>query len=84
MRRVTASRICPHCGHHVELHTGISGASEPHDGDVSLCISCGAVSIFADGCRALRLRSEDESRELYTDPLIAAAQWLIRSRRVTN
>jgi hypothetical protein len=60
---------CVHCGRKNELHHGL-GASKPVDGDLSVCIDCGALAFFDLQAKGLRAPNEDEMRELLKDPIV--------------
>lgn len=45
MHEVPAS-TCPACGAATELATGILHHRAPNEGDVSVCIQCGALLVF--------------------------------------
>jgi hypothetical protein len=61
---------CVHCGRVNELHTGAGHDDPPGDGDLSVCIECGAMAFFDFQAKCLRAPSEDEMRELLADPIV--------------
>lgn len=62
--------VCPWCGHRHELVSAIAAKgtiTEPtaEDGDVTLCIGCGELSIFDQSATGgIRFATETENREL--------------------
>jgi len=38
---------CPACGYGCDSVSGLTSSDRPADGDVSVCLNCGAVSVFA-------------------------------------
>lgn len=59
---------CVECGHPFDLATDIATDATPAPGDVSLCIECGNVAMFADDL-TLRPISEDEIERMPLDHL---------------
>jgi len=54
---------CPYCGHFVDRASGVGHSSVPVPGDVTVCIRCGRVAVFAfDG--SLRVPEPDEQQEI--------------------
>ncbi len=60
---------CPTCGHHVNGALGMTGTEPPAPGDISVCIKCASIAIYADTL-ALRLPSESDWED--TPPQILA------------
>lgn len=65
----TPKSFCPACGYMVDTATMITSAGRPKPGDVSLCMRCGAVNLFAADL-TIREPTEDEMHDLR-----AAANW---------
>jgi hypothetical protein len=62
---------CPHCGaEHDACDSLTSDKHAPVDGDLSLCVDCGAFSVFrVDGLLCyLAKPTDDELRELSNNP----------------
>lgn len=60
--------ICPDCGYEFELATEIGGDSRPASGDVSICVSCGAVLVFTvsdTGTLGMRKPDRAELADIY-------------------
>lgn len=78
---------CPHCGHMVNgsLATPEAGDMAPRPDDVSVCINCAGVNIYADAEGKLRKPTHQEM-----DSLVASDEWPIvqrcqaRIRRLTG
>ncbi len=74
--RVVAT-VCPSCGHHLRGHDSVTDpAAVPAEGDVAMCASCLAPSLYALtplGALVLRTPTVDEELELQTAPQLAAA-----------
>ena len=73
---------CPSCGYVMELTTGVCGARVPADGDVSVCLNCGHLSLF-DARKALRDPTPEELADLRQSdawPTIRRAQMIIAAR----
>lgn len=52
---------CPECGYEFELTTGVEHDETPHGGDVSVCVNCGAVSVFTiSAAMVLGVRKPDK------------------------
>jgi DNA-directed RNA polymerase subunit RPC12/RpoP len=75
---VTPEMVCPYCSHRVDRASG--GGEAPKPGDISVCIDCGKVLVFA---RDLRLRKPTpaEHDQFNFDPRVIALQATIRSLR---
>jgi len=59
---------CLNCGHSLNAASSTSGKpiERPKDGDITVCIKCGAVMAY-DGVRGLRGLSDAEIHELMAD-----------------
>ena len=55
---------CPDCGTPLSAATGVDDGTTPKDGDVSLCIRCGAWLVFTNNADELRPITEDEIEKL--------------------
>lgn len=81
MARIRNPTKCTHCGH---LHDAADNLDDPElrpsDGDVSICLECGAISLFVvadDGTLSLRKPTDEEHAELSNHPEVAIAQMAI-------
>lgn len=68
--------VCPQCR---AIHDGMANMMDtrhPEDGDVSMCIVCGGISIY-DHTNPTRLRfpTDDELVEINRDPNMRAIRW---------
>lgn len=74
LREHTLPTKCPNCGKDNPIASnayGDEGQALPGEGDVSFCIGCGAVSIFAeDAPGGARKPTESEQASLDDDPRI--------------
>lgn len=61
--KVNENATCPHCGHRLDLATGIDHTLMPRPGDVSICIECASILIFDDAMMP-REPTVDEWKEL--------------------
>ena len=71
---------CPGCGYKVDAATGVSGKGEPAEGDVSICLNCGAINIFKDFFGHLRRANALETAEIKTNPVVQRAVKIIQER----
>lgn len=64
-----SSYSCPHCGavHTEQTCANFRERAEPDDGDISICFSCGDVSIFDVANHVLRRCTVQEQMELDRD-----------------
>ena len=69
----TAPMACPACWYPVDAATGITSDEAPEDGSVSICLACGAISVYCNGASALRPPTVEERGELMGDPDIQKA-----------
>lgn len=59
---------CPYCEKLHECHSGADGNPyTPRDGDASLCIDCGCISVFDAAECCLRLPTEAEQHKFDND-----------------
>lgn len=66
---------CPICLAHHEASAALNGTAGPKDGDVSLCIVCGGISVYDSTAPGrLRFPTDPELEEFMADPLIRQAQ----------
>lgn len=56
-------QTCPACGYPMDCATGIGHQRSPSPGDVTVCISCGDISLFNDDL-SLRTPSPGEMMAL--------------------
>lgn len=77
---------CPHCNYEHDTVTHVDGPPrEPKPGDISLCISCGEISMFnvalglspIDAVTMFRLRYSDKWPEIKKSMWIAKQMSLI-------
>lgn len=76
---------CPACGYLTTEVTGVGRGvgRTPKDGDVSVCLACGALGIFAAGGTALRDATPEEKAEIIVDVEVAhvvAAVLMLKGR----
>jgi hypothetical protein len=57
---------CLHCGHKLDAATGVGHHDAPEPGNLSLCINCGAVTIYAEDL-TLRGMTREEMDALTND-----------------
>ena len=67
---------CRSCGKELSGAFAINGINAPKDGDVSICVYCGCVSIFTDGS-CFREPTDEEINELMDQPEFGAALRLV-------
>jgi hypothetical protein len=68
--------VCPACGYRCDSGSQIGGVApgRPSDGDASICLRCGTVSVFAaDQSDGLRAPTDGELVELMADERVIAA-----------
>jgi hypothetical protein len=71
--------LCPACGYAMDDATGLTTDRRPSAGDIGICLSCGAMLMYAgDGRPDRALSGEEEQR--YASPLTVEAQRIIRQR----
>jgi hypothetical protein len=71
---------CATCGHKLDSATSI-GANVPSEGSVSICVGCGALSIFTADL-TLRPPTPKEMREISLYPAVVEAQIMIRGTQM--
>ncbi|NUX58714.1 hypothetical protein [Paraburkholderia youngii] len=64
---------CRKCGKLLDGNTSMEKGTRPRHGDVSLCIYCGALSIFDMNKQRLRPPTQWEQAELSKNPDVARA-----------
>lgn len=69
---------CFKCGWEMNAASSVGQDAVPSSGDVSLCIECGAINIFADDM-TLRAPTDTEALEVEENP-----QQMILVRQVRN
>ena len=70
---------CPSCGYEVDAASGVfEPTAEPRPGDVSICLECGAASVFADDL-TVRAPTAAESASFGLD--VAQTQLAVRAAR---
>lgn len=76
-------QLCPKCGYLMEATTPLDGGALPKDGDVSICLNCGAILIFTAELK-MRAATDQEVAEIMRDKqtasMIQRAQSYIRRR----
>lgn len=60
---------CSACGAHLSAATGADNDDRPNEGDVSVCITCGNITIFDENLK-LRPATPEEYNEIASAPLI--------------
>ena len=74
---------CPACGYRADRASRVGGTRyvPPNDGDVSICINCGAVSLFEDAAPGgLITPGPSTLDQLMTNPAIVLSVGYIRNR----
>lgn len=66
---------CWKCGYRMDRTTEVLGDAKPREGDVSMCLDCGALGIFTKNLM-IRKPTEEEQARWEVDPLIVRAQIL--------
>jgi len=77
-----APTLCPVCGYAVDATTSLASERGPRPGDLSICLSCGALTLFDADLRPL-LPVDDATlaeMQVHTRLEIKAARDLIRAR----
>lgn len=71
---------CQSCGHPFEEATNMFAANwgGPKDGDASICIECGELSVFTDKGRGRRPPTPEEREEFLADERVVATVFAIR------
>lgn len=65
--------VCISCRKELDAASGVGVEAKPEPGDVTVCIGCGHIMVFADDLR-LRNPKDDEMREIAGRPEIIAIQ----------
>lgn len=71
---------CRKCGHPFHAATDPLGEHVPSEGNISVCVECGELSVF-NADRTLREPTPEEARYASLQPKIIALQLFIRGRR---
>lgn len=74
--------LCVACGYAFDAAANISGSRRPKPGDLSICLSCGALLVFDTDLRPSRRATSDDVRGMPQEVAlqIAAARSFIRRR----
>jgi hypothetical protein len=78
---------CTACGYEFDLATMLTNpAAVPHDGDLSICISCTNVDKFTvvDGVTGIRPLTFDEAATVLINPQVVETQRLLRSAQIAR
>jgi hypothetical protein len=78
-----APSVCHACGHELDCASPLGHEHAPQPGNVSICIHCGPLAVFADE-RLLRKPTDQELADIHASrqwPTIAKAQQLIAERK---
>jgi len=76
---------CPLCGYVFDAASDCYGKDRPKPGDLSLCLSCGAVLVFDDGMIPILPQAGDlEKLDSLTHRQILRAQRAILEMRAKN
>jgi hypothetical protein len=68
--------VCPICRARHDASANMTGPEAPTDGDVSMCIMCGGISVYDSTKReGLRFATDEELEEFAKDERILAMQW---------
>ena len=83
------AHVCPECGYKMDSASAVSRKDNeqrpPKDGDVSVCLNCGALNLFDGG--GLRRPTMVEEFRIHTSPVgrtVEKAQRLIKLLRKTK
>lgn len=69
---------CRQCGHMIDEATSCEiKPRSPREGDIGMCVKCGAITIFLASGLSRDLTPE-EKRELMLDPRIIEGQLIVR------
>lgn len=78
---------CPTCGYRMDAHSAVGTEdATPTDGNLSVCIACGSLAIYASvlGTLTLRQPTAEEREEALQDPTLLAAMFAQRQARAEN
>lgn len=64
---------CAKCGYGMDATTSAYGKGRPSEGDVSMCLNCGALAVFNKDL-TLRQPTKEEQDSLNLNPSIIKAQ----------
>jgi hypothetical protein len=70
--------VCIKCGSMLSDFTGEDKNSLPEEGDISICLYCGNVSIYMGGGLDLRPPSAEEMEEIEDLPKFQRAQTIVK------
>ena len=71
---------CWLCGYKMNRTSEAFGDRTPKAGDVSICLSCGAIQVFTEDLR-LRVPTDEEREKFMRDPRITEVQ-IVRAHLV--
>ena len=74
--RPSLDLTCLDCGNGNDATTGTGQGEIPGDGDVSMCVYCGALAFFDFQAGKLREPTQAEMIELHMDPNIRRAMFV--------
>jgi hypothetical protein len=57
---LTPSDACRVCGHRLDAAVSVESCSGPQEGDASICIECGEVTVFDADLRRLPMPDEEQ------------------------
>lgn len=62
---------CPHCQTYNPDHSAVldDGCPPPMEGDISICIKCGEISIFKTGAKELRKANDHDIDQMVKNGL---------------
>ena len=66
-------QTCRRCGYMMDQNTDAYGDSRPSPGDVSMCLRCGALSVFTEAI-TLRAPTGEENESLQRDSRLTELQ----------
>lgn len=67
---------CSRCGYLVEATTGVNNQERPNPGDISICMGCGHLTLFAEN-NARREPTSDEALTMSLLPEVITAQLMV-------
>jgi hypothetical protein len=77
---------CNTCGYRIDSATSIEDGNLPFEGDVSLCIACGAIEIFIESPDGLVTRpsTQDEYDKILKDEKVKTAVAYIAVKKILD
>lgn len=70
-------QTCPECGYEMDCTSAAVGNAKPQPGDLSMCLACGAASVFTEDLH-MRKPTPEEAVKMASHPVLIQAQ-LVRA-----